>query len=413
MSCFRIKKLLLLSLVLAGSTQAAEGLTLGDALNKALQQNPTLQAAGQQTEAARGRQQQAGVLPNPEVGVLLEDFSGDTGVSAGKATTTMELSQRLELGGKRSSRVAVARTDTREAELAAQVRRLEVIHDTRIAFHTLQVAQERLRLAREAETLARQVHQAVQARIEAGKVSPIEGARTQVALNTAERRARLAEREVAQARTRLSVLWGGESATGDIAPLSPPPATLALPPEDTSHSPELSRLTLEVERARAGVHASRAGTVPDITLRVGTKREAVTQDQSLLAGVSLPLPLFNRNQGERRAAHAELNVAEANLAAEKLQVEAEISSQRQQLEAAYAEARALQDGVLGTAEQTFAATQEGYRAGKFGLLELLDTQRALIEARNAYLDSLLSYFQSQAALDRLLGRDVTVSGDTP
>ncbi|MGB4344738.1 MAG: TolC family protein, partial [Moraxellaceae bacterium] len=156
-----------------------------------------------------------------------------------------------------------------------------------------------------------------------------------------------------------------------------------------------------------------AGTVPDITLRVGTKREAVTQDQSLLAGVSLPLPLFNRNQGERRAAHADLNAAEATFAAEKLQVDAEIINQRQQLEAAYAEAMALQDGVLGTAEEAAAATQEGYRAGKFGLLELLDTQRALIDARNAYLDSLLSYFQSQAALDRLLGRDVTVSGDTP
>jgi cobalt-zinc-cadmium efflux system outer membrane protein len=325
----------------------------------------------------------------------------------------MELSQRLELGGKRSSRVAIARTDTREAELASQVRRLEVVRDTRIAFHTLQVAQERLRLTREAEALARQVHQAVLARIEAGKVSPIEGARTQVALNAAERRARLAEREVAQARPRLSGLWGGDSATDDITPLSPLPVTLALPTEDTSHSPELNRLALKVERARAGVQASQAGTVPDITLRVGTKREAVTQDQSLLAGVSLPLPLFNRNQGERRAAHAELNVAEANLAAEKLQVEAEIISQRQQLEAAYAEAMALQGGVLGTAEQAFAASQEGYRAGKFGLLELLDTQRALIEARNAYLDSLLSYFQSQAALDRLLGRDVTVSGDAP
>ena len=123
MSCRCTNTFLLLGLFLASSAQAAEGLTLGDALNKALQQNPTLQAAGQQTEAARGRQQQAGVLPNPEVGVLLEDFSGDTGVSAGEATTTMELSQRLELGGKRSSRVAIARTDTREAELALQVRR--------------------------------------------------------------------------------------------------------------------------------------------------------------------------------------------------------------------------------------------------------------------------------------------------
>lgn len=413
MSCRLIQNLLLLGLVLAGSAQAAEGLTLSDALTKALQQNPTLQAAGQQAEAARGRQQQAGVLPNPEVGMLLEDFSGDTGVSAGDATTTMELSQRLELGGKRSSRVAIARTDTGEAELAAQVRRLEVVRDTRIAFHTLQVAQERLRLAREAEALARQVHQAVQARIEAGKVSPIEGARTQVALNAAERRARLAERETAQARTRLSVLWGGEPVPGDIVSLTPLPATLTPPPEDTSRSPELSRLSLEVERARAGVRAARAGTVPDITLRIGTKREAVTEDQSLLAGVSLPLPLFNRNQGERRAAHAELNAAEATLAAEKLQVEAEITSQRQQLEAAHAEARALQEGVLGTAEQAFAATREGYRAGKFGLLELLDAQRALIDTRNAYLDSLLSYFQSQAALDRLLGRDVTVSGDAP
>lgn len=413
MSCRLIQKLLLPGILLVGSVQAAESLSLSEALSKALQHNPTLQASGLQAEAARGRQQQAGVLPNPEVGVLLEDFSGDTGVNAGNATTTIELSQRLELGGKRSSRVAIASADTREAELAAQVRRLGVIGDTKLAFHTLQVAQERRRLAQEAEVLARQVDQAVQARVEAGKVSPIEGARTQVALNAAERRSRQAEREVALARSRLSVLWGGEPFTGVITPLAELPATLALPYEDISQSPEISKLALEVERAQAGVQASRAGTVPDLTLRVGTKREAITQDQSLLAGVSLPLPLFNRNQGERRAAHAELNAAEANLTAEKLQVEVEIANQRQQLEAAYAEAKALQGGVLGTAERAFAATQEGYRAGKFGLLELLDTQRALIEAHNAYLDSLLSYFQSQASLDRLLGRDISDSGVTP
>lgn len=413
MSCRLIQVLLLPGLVLVGSVQAAEDLTLSQALSKALQHNPTLQSAELQAEAARGRQQQAAALPNPEVGVLLEDFSGDTGVNAGSATTTMELSQRLELGGKRSSRVAIARADTREAELATQVRRLKVIGDTRIAFHALQIALERRRLAQEAETLARQVDQAVLARIDAGKVSPIEGARTKVALNAAERWSRQAERDVGLARIRLSVLWGGEPVTGSIAPLAELPPTLAQPPEDMSHSLEVSQLALEVERAQAGVQASRAGVVPDVTLHVGTKREAVTQSQSLLAGVSLPLPLFNRNQGERHAAYAELNAAEANLAAGKLQVEAEIASQRQQLEAAFAEAKALQGGVLSTAERAFSATQEGYRAGKFGLLELLDTQRALIDARNAYLDSLLSYFQSQAALDLLLGRDFSDSGVTP
>lgn len=396
---------------LLGTGLAQAELTLSAAVSQSLQKNPLLQAQQAELEATRGREQQAGVLPNPELGLLLEDFAGATGRSATAATTTVELSQKLELGGKRSRRQALAATAVQWQSLAVAGQRLQVIRDSRIAFHSLQIAQARRQLAQEAEVLAQQLHEVVQARIAAGKLSPLMARRSDLALRAAQRRTQQAERDRAQAQAALSVLWGGAAVSEKAVALAPVPEQVPLPPEQDAHNPQLAQRELEQERARQQLRVIRAEAVPDITLRVGSKREAVTEEQSLLAGLSFPLPLFDRRQGEQRAAAAALDAARATLAAEELQWQAARARQQQVLLTAHAEARALQDSVLQTAEQDLAASQEAYRAGKLGLSELLDMQRALLDARGAYLDSLSVYFQAQAELDFLLGRDVDFSGD--
>lgn len=395
-----------MSLLFPDSGHADAPLALPTAIERVLSQNPALQASAWQVEAALGRQTQAAVFPNPTLGVALEDFGGQSGISLGRASTIINFSQSFELGHKRDYRTAIATVNTREAEQTLLLRRLDMVRDTRLAFVEVQAAVARLRLAQEAQALALDFKNIVQARVTAGKVSSIEASRALVAFKVAEQRTVRAERALAQARYQLAALWGGQPAVTEIsAPLELPVVEASLDLEPPVTHPALKQMALVVERQQAVVRASDAQRIPDVTVSAGVRREAITQKNSLQVGVSVPLPLFDRRQGERRAARAELGAAEADLQAARLRLESDIAGERQRLTATRAEAMNLRENVLSLAEQTFNLSQEGYRVGKFSLLNVLDTEQALLEVRSTYLETLVSYHHSAIALDRLLGRE--------
>lgn len=400
---------LCLILATAGSPSFAEttkeALSLPDATRRVLERHPEIQVATALEEAAAGRTQQAGVISNPEIGYLVEDFSGDTGRSIGAGTTTMSLSQRLSLPGKRGSRINVAEAEQKEAAQSRQARKLALIRLTRESYSEVLAASERQRMAEDSLQLARQLREAVSARVEAGKVSPIELSRAGVAMAAAEREARLAAQQHQVAMRSLASLWNGsERAIELVTPLDMP-STLPAAPAVFNQNPLLQQLQTRIDRQRAALSLARANTLPDFTVSVGLKEEAVIQEQSLQLGISIPLPVFDRNQGERRAANAELSAAEAMLAAERATLGREVDRLASEREGAYYEALQLRDGVLKTATQALEGTREGYRAGKFSLIDLLDAQRALVEARRAYLVARLTFQKTDAALDELAGTD--------
>lgn len=409
---YRRALILALPILLAEPAFAAERLTLNDALQRVLSQNPGVLAAAQQYQATLGRAEQAGLPPNPELNAQFEDFGGNTGATVSQATTSLAMSQRLELGGKRAGRVAVARADVNTADMAIQVHRQDLVRDTRTAYIQLQAASERLALVRQTLALAQQVQEAVSARVAAGKVSPIEVARATVALSAAKRRVVQVERDRKVAQERLAALWGGAPLPGDPEPLVLPD-TPELQAGDTKLNPDLALFDRLRKRAMASVQLSDARRIPDVTLSLGARRTPGIQGHSMLLGASVPIMLFDRNQGERRASRADLAVAEADLQSRQLQITSELASTYQQMLTAYAETQQMGLGVLKVAEQAFSDSQEGYRAGKFSLLDVLDAQRALIEARNAYLDALMTYHESRARLDRLQGRDITLAEVAP
>lgn len=403
-----------INLLFPDSGHADVPLALPTAIERVLSQNPALQASAQQVEAALGRQTQAAVFPNPTLSVALEDLGGQSGSSPSRASTIINFSQSVELGRKRDYRTAIATVNTREAEQALLLRRLDMVRDTRLAFVEVQAAAARLRLAQEAQALALDFKSIVQTRVTAGKVSPIEASRALVAFKVAEQRTVRAERALAQARYQLAALWGGQPAVTEISvPLELPVVEESLTVDPLVAHPTIKQMTLAVQRQQVAVRASDAQRIPDVTVSAGVKREAVTQENSLQVGISVPLPFFDRRQGERHAARAELGVAEAELESARLRLESDIARERQRLTATRAEVMNLRENVLSLAEQTFSLSQEGYRAGKFSLLDVLDTEQALLEVRNTYLETLVGYHHSAIALDRLLGREPISAEITP
>lgn len=405
MSRLSVVSAFLLAAVAAGAVHAAD-LSLSEATRRVLDRNPQTALSAALVDAADGRLTQAGVLPNPEVSYL-----GNSSKSPGSTAATYTLSQRFSLPGKRSARQAFAGEDRALTVLEAQAERLRLTRLTRETYIDALAGQERQVVAEQNLMLVQQLRDAVSARVEAGKVSPIELSRANVALAGARRASQQAVRQGELSRKQLAGLWGETTLNERLSDDLDIPAQFS-PAGGADAAPVILQAQKRIQRGQAAVRLAEAQRLPDFTLSAGTEREAVTRDQNMLFGVSVPIPLFDRNQGALRSARAELTAAEASLSLTQLQFQRERDQLLTLRDGNYQDALQLRDEVLKTAREALEATREGYRAGKFSLIDLLDAQRSLIDAQAAYLAARTSLHKSDAALDELLGR-MNTTGITP
>lgn len=382
-------------------TEPAGPLTLEQAWRLALAANPGLEAAEFELQAQEGSVLQAGLLPNPEVEMSVEDTQ-----NRATRSRTLQLSQRIELGGKRSARVGAAEGGREVAAVELDMARTALRADVRLAFAEVLLAQERLRLGQEAYELAQRAADAAGRRVAAGKVSPVEQTRAQVEAGSSRIQLRQAQGELAFARGALAALWGGREPRFDRAE-----GELALP---RSLAPDVrqARLTAssamlraqaQLRQSTAVVAVERSRRMPDVTVSVGTKRDQELGRSQTLVGVSIPLPLFDRNQGNvlealRRAdkARSELRGLETSLALEMAQAHERLDLARQ-------EAELLQREILPGARSAYQAASKGYELGKFAYLDVLDAQRTYFQAQFQYLRAMGQAHRALADIDRVLG----------
>jgi outer membrane protein, heavy metal efflux system len=384
----------------------ATDLTLPQALELALAHNPELAAAAAEVEVRAGNHRQAGLRPNPELALEVENFAGQEELRGTEsAETTLQLSQLVELGGKRGRRLQLAGREEAMADGELAVQRLELISATRKAFVQLLAAQQGLALAEEQVRLAEGVFATVEARVSGGKVPAVERQRAEVDLAVARSGAVQAGLALAEARQSLALQWGGDEpwtpkavGTLDGFPTLPALATLTA---RLDQAPEAARWQQEAAASQARIALARASAVPDLTLSVGLRQFQQNDDTAMVAGLSLPLPLFDRNQGEIAAAGAALNQSRHRQQAALARSRAALANGHAALVAAQGQARILREQVLPAAQGAFEAAELGYQVGKFDYLSVLDAQRTLFEVRGQYLEALTAAQLALVELDRL------------
>ena len=383
-------------------------ITLRHALALALMKNPELAVFSWEARAREAQALQARLLPNPELDVEVENFGG-TGFFEGldEAETTVQLGQLVELGGKRSKRKRAAALDLDLAGWDYEIGRIQVFTETSKAFVDVLVAQRRTELNEEFVRLAEQVLDVVAERVRAGKVSPIDEVKARVALSARLIEKGRAEDELAAARKVLTAAWGGTAPTfnaaqGDLEHSPEIPSFEALS-ERVADSPEMARWLVEIERRRASLEMERAGRFPDVTLSGGVRYLKPTDDWAFVAGLSVPIPVFNRNQGATLEAQYRLAKAEEQRRALHVRVRTVLASIYQRLSSARNEATSLKNDVLPGARSAFEATGEGFRQGKFGYLDVLDAQRTFFEAQARYTEALAVLQKTIADAEGLLG----------
>ncbi|MGI4720359.1 MAG: TolC family protein [Janthinobacterium lividum] len=380
-------------------------LTLPAAIELSLQRNPGLRAAAHEAAAQEGAVAQAGALPNPELELLRE------GRERNNRTTTAQLGIPFELGGKRAARVDAARRERALALAGIEALRAQVRADTIAAFYDVVAAGEAQRLAQELAALAGRATAAAGRRADTGKASPLEATRARVAQSSLQIEAIGAARELAAARTRLAALWGGDATLLAIAAPqtidAPPVMPLAQLAARLDQAPDLRRARASVAHRSALVRVEQSRRMPDVTLLVGAQRETSAErpgeERRAVLGVSVPLPLFDRNGGAVLASLRRVDRAREELEAERVRLQAELAQAHGRLLASAEEAALIRKEIVPGAEQAHGAANRGYELGKFGLLDVLDAQRTLVQSRHQYLKAVADGYRALADIERLVG----------
>jgi len=375
---------------------------------KRINESPTLKAAAKNIDVQDGLAEQAGLLPNPELAVEVENFAGENELEGIEgAETTVAISQLIELGGKRSARKSIATHEKALAEWEFQILVQDLHLETMRAFYAVLAGQERLSQSAQLLDLAEQGYQTVADRVEAGKVSPVQQLRASVELNMARNAFEIAKRQRVQTRQDLSALWGDakpdfDNVTGDFNVLHEPPNWSDLQ-ASFLNNPSVKRWEAELVGKKAELALESAKRIPDVSLSFGVRNFQETNNQAFVAGLEIPLQLFDRNQGERKAAQARVSQIIYQRDAAVAKLASDLQSSYQALLATFHQARTIKQDIMPAAEQANEAAQIGYQEGKFGFMEALDAQRTLFEVKAQYIDALSAYHEARLKVMRMTG----------
>jgi len=384
----------------AAASPLSAPIDLAGAIRLALD-GPRLRAAGHEAAASAAAIEQAGHYPNPTLEILRE------GEQAGTRTTTVQLNQPIELGGKRRARVALAESSAALARGEEAALRQELRAETVAAYHAVLAAQERQTLAGTLSGLAARSIEVAERQVAAGKVAPIEATRARLAAVDANTERSAADAELAIARTRLGALVGrpGETlllaSNADAAPPALKPLAALLAEAAQALPVRRARGQLAAQEAHTGVE--RAARLPDLTLTVGSQKlDDVGRRQPVL-GVSLPLPLFNRNGGNLLAALRRGDKARDEVAAAEADAVAAITVAWTRYGQARDEAALLRLDVIPSAQSAYELTLRGFEHGKFAFLDVLDAQRTWARVQSRRWAATQEAWRAYADLARLAG----------
>jgi outer membrane protein TolC len=399
---------LFLGCVCSGAAFGQRVLMVDEAVREALGTHPLLQAESQRITTAGALVQQAGVRPNPRLFIQSENwnFSGAPPQPMASVFTDQFLyaSQVLETGGKRDRRVGAAEQSVHVAELEREIMSRQIAYRVKAAYWAALGAQRVLELLRENQENLQQTIEYHENQLREGAIAEadvirvrLEGDRGAVAVENAAR-------EFESARIFLWREMGSDSfpavILGESLEASPVPP-VANVDEVLLVRPEVLQARQFTEQTRATLRLQQAVAKPDVEVLSGYKRTAGYN--TLMWGVQVNLPFFNKNQGNIAAATSEIAVAESRVKAVEAGVRAEVETASREVESRRQRLAALVAGTLARADDSVAVARAAYREGGTDLLRLLDAERVHIEVEVMNARMQMEYRQSLAALEAALG----------
>lgn len=403
-----------------GAEPETPALDLRTVLTRTLERSPVLNVFPYRERAADGHILQAGLRPNPELSVELENAVGTGPFSGlGGAEVTLALSQVVELGGKRERRSTLAGLNRDLVGADYEIARLEVLADTAARFIHVAADAALLDLSVRYRQLTDRALAAVTQRVDAGRTPSAERSQARIAVVRASITEEHAEHEFASARVRLAASWGEMeprfgAVQADLFEFPDVPEFDALVSR-LDETPGLERY-LTVERVRAAeLRLAEANGRQNARIGLGVRRLEATGDQALTLSFSMPLPLSDRNQGNAAAARADYARLDAERERTRIEIYSALFGLYQELLHARMEATVLQNEMLPEAQHALEQVEAGYRAGRFSYLELVEAGRQRLDVERAAIEAAAKFHTLLLELERLTGEPLVITpaaGDT-
>lgn len=394
---------------------AAEGLTMDQAVSVAFQRNRDVIAAQLEIEAAQLDKVAAGIYPNPifsyTVGNIVLGAGNTQGTSPptspgpfSQLVQTFAVYELVDIWNKRGARVRAAGRNVEYKKLLVEDILREIAHSVRSSAVEVAREQREYELAREMSARYGETVRITQARQKAGEISDAELKKIELEGMRYQNTALGQELELYVARERLASLLALEPAAAnglvvDDGALARPELSLpGLTQRALEERPDMRAVRQAHVLADAELASARREVLPDVSLGVAYTHSGFTiagdNLNALALNVSLPLPLFDRNQAGIGRAQLDGKRAENDAVRLKLRVEHEVAEAVRRAQKARTLVEVFEGGMIERAETALRVAERSYKAGAVSLLELLESQRTYIQTRADYLEALHAYRQA-------------------
>ncbi len=398
---------LLVSSLLTGAAYS-QTLTMEAALQRALAASPRLTAAERDIGIARGQRIQSGALINPQV-TYEQDNSFGSGAYRGtrSAESTLQISQMFELWGKRDARIAAGQAGLDAASIGRQAVRLEVLSETAIAFVTVLGLQRRIHILDEQIEAIDKISPLLQRRVEAGASSVAETGRAEVASALVKADRERTRSALASARRELAILMGEPTpkfaiVSGRLEATGKPP-TFQSVVMAIDANPQLVRWKAVYAQRNAELLLARLKPYPDVTVSAGWRRFNDTSDNAVRLSVSVPIPVFDQNQGNILSAQESLAKTATESKANRNMLIVVAGRAYDSLQGSLQELSVLRVTAIPKARNAAEAISEGYGQGRYSLLEVLDAQASVAQARLREQEAQQNFHVAVATIEGLVG----------
>ncbi|MBK7105526.1 MAG: TolC family protein [Ignavibacteriae bacterium] len=389
----------------------SEEITISVAVETALKNNPNLKAVKYEITILEKQKIQAELIPNPEAEFEAENFLGGKELSGFKGSEyTILGSQLLELGGKKGSRVNLAETEIVSSIGEYELLKLDVIANVKSTFFSLYQVQKQIEQQRKFVELNEEILKTISERVKAGRTSAAEESKVKVTLTKSMIELDRFQRNFSSIQAQLNSLLG---TTGrNLIPVTILFDSISVPRTreeiigNIEEIPTLKLLQNDINLREAALELERSLAVPDLTISGGLRYLNELKTNSFVARLSIPLPFFNRNQGNIEAAEVRLEQIDAIKNTRRLNVIAQLNTAYNNLLSSYNNAQQLKNSIIPEAENAYEITRHGYIQGRFAFIDLLDAQRTLFETQTQFLLELADYYNSLIEIEKITGKNL-------
>lgn len=399
-----MRKSILLNLILItcfyNSLSSAEYF-LYDALALTIMQNPELQYFNYDVRANDARILQASFRPNPVIDIETENIDAPLFMQ-----TTFLLSQLIEIGGKQKARVQLARTEKDRVFLDYEVKKRQLFVETALLFIQVLIDQQKIAFLEDNLKSLKEYSTVVEKRLKAGKASLIEEANFHVLLTNAALDLKNTQNEWQNNKLKVAAMWGSSNpefmALGNLDEILP-----VIPYEDMKDMiykhPEMLRFQVESHLRSAKIAVQKSLAYPDMNLRGGPRYLNEAKKWVWVVGVSVPLPIGNRNQGGISESQEILERVEKEKESVQIKLLTELNIAYSNLQTLSSEITLLKDSILPLTKKAYDLSYKGYELAKYNYLELIETERAYRTSQIRYAQALGDYHKNLAAIEGLTG----------